>query len=369
MKTAFLVPLILALTGLASAGDLEDYAKAYQLAMQSHRPFLIYVTMDGCPACLQVRPLLPRLARRGILVTVNATRAPVLARRLLRGAASVPRLLVYRWRKGAWWRRCYVGSDAIRRFSITPDRPTLAPPQKKTSAVEPLHWTRVPYVAMIATVPCRSASYRDIMAHVGAPKMFGDFCTTAHENLHQINSEVRNRFGGWEVCNAVYVPGKGALVIQQPNIRLSQIARYVPGSLRGTSFDYLQAGEWENQSLYVLDEWSAYQAGLSVGIELNDAQVSDVQHALDFMVYAWTLLAVTEARHPNYDRQQLSAATQYMTKRTAQLCARYKQQNPGEYVQCKSCVNAMRYSADAGWLREYLRTRWGKDWTLAVVGF
>jgi len=89
---------------------------------------------------------------------------------------------------------------------------------------------------------------------------------------------------------------------EEPSFKLNDIAQAVPQELRGMSYQlYLvqQQQYWNNEPLYVFDEWSAYLNGLSTALDHDDGgdgQFSDLLQAIEFMGYSYVLAEVAEDR-------------------------------------------------------------------------
>lgn len=98
-----------------------------------------------------------------------------------------------------------------------------------------------------------------------------DLVTSGHENVHGVNSRLRQLAGSG--TNGFYVLNNVGYIIQEPrNYKLSDVARTIPAKYRGESYNtYLVASRqwWENEPSYVFDEAVAYQAGTMVGLELG----------------------------------------------------------------------------------------------------
>lgn len=129
-----------------------------------------------------------------------------------------------------------------------------------------------------------------------------DRVTFCHEATHQLHSRIRQQFGGTGSVNAVYCGGGRCLVFREPRIRLSHVRQYVTRYRNSTYQLYLvsQASSWENEPLYVLDEWVSYANGTQAARELRiDAHGSDT-FMLYFSHYADALIQAVEVHDPHY---------------------------------------------------------------------
>jgi len=118
-----------------------------------------------------------------------------------------------------------------------------------------------------------------------------DKMTWGHEGTHGINSRLRN---GLQNYNAAYLLGSWAYFQNEPATTLSLVKQNVPANLRGGVFDlYLieQQRYWNNQPLYILDEFSAYTNSVFVGHELEMSN-DRVGYAFEKGVELWGYLEV-----------------------------------------------------------------------------
>lgn len=158
----------------------------------------------------------------------------------------------------------------------------------------------------------------DVYAHSNVAESWGEFGTLVHEGTHGANSVVRNRYGGWDICNAMYVCGNVAIIIREPAVPLTTVRQFIPTNMRGISYDLYfvqRATSWNNQTLYIFDEWSAYTNAAWYGEESNSLRYSDALQATEFAVYAICIVEATATTKPRYDRTQLVAAVAWMCRR------------------------------------------------------
>jgi len=114
--------------------------------------------------------------------------------------------------------------------------------------------------------------YADVINHCLAYKEYIDpssKITSAHEVTHRCNSDIRNEAGG--NVNGFYVGNDRAIVIPEPNTKKSDCAQYIPESLRGGRYSLYITGqqEWNNQPLYIFDEFVAYTNDVWAAIMLK----------------------------------------------------------------------------------------------------
>ena len=166
-------------------------------------------------------------------------------------------------------------------------------------------WQQVP--PLRATPGNLGTVLADIESHMPVGHIYreNDRVTWGHETTHGLNSRIRQMFGG--NIGAFYCLRSRAAVFPNPHVTISQVAPYVPRSLRGwiTYSPYMvgrSANEWNSTPLYICDEWSAYINGSATGLDLASkgmwmqGQRSDtLQNMLDFDVYVMTLAWVVKA--------------------------------------------------------------------------
>jgi hypothetical protein len=140
----------------------------------------------------------------------------------------------------------------------------------------------------------------DLECHLPAGHWYvsRDKINYAHEGTHGVNAEIRNAVG--RPNNAAYLLGDRAWVMAEPETTLSVVARRVPASLRGGGYKlYLikQRRYWNNQPLYLLDEWSAYRNGTLMGDEArrDNRDVSfSFSKQIELLGYLFTLCGTVQ---------------------------------------------------------------------------
>ncbi len=188
--------------------------------------------------------------------------------------------------------------------------PTPAPPAPGPVPVPPPSPlpNPPPSIAMI-DVPAVSSRftgdtlYAEILNRDPNPFTTSDRPTNAHESCHGINARIRNQAGGRN--NGFYAFGGKGIVVPEPSFRLSAIRDYIPASVRGNRYQlYLvqQAGDWDDQPLYLCDEWVAYCAGLAVAVEDNKAgrlaSADWLAGPVEFAIYALALAQTCNDKDP-----------------------------------------------------------------------
>jgi hypothetical protein len=136
-----------------------------------------------------------------------------------------------------------------------------------------------------------------------------DMVTWCHETTHGINAHLRMRYGG-RGRNAFYVGNDYGALVDEPRLTIGQVAEAIPESLRSTRFNtYLvsQRGSWDNQPLYIWDEWVAYTNGAQTALDRvgmsRQGRMDWMMGMLEFDVYA--LYVVKLAQENGSDSKQL----------------------------------------------------------------
>jgi hypothetical protein len=187
--------------------------------------------------------------------------------------------------------------------------------------------------------------YGDFVSHCKEYKNFwepGNRITSAHECTHGSSNDLRNNppqqislpnktytitivgglprkvagehFDTPELSaniNAFYVGKDQAIIIPEPNMKKSDCVKFIPDNLRASRFATYITGarEWENQPLYVWDEWNAYIASAETAIDDNkhnkdSGKGADVLFGpLEFNVYATAIMmAAKEMDSPGFEK-------------------------------------------------------------------
>jgi hypothetical protein len=200
-----------------------------------------------------------------------------------------------------------------------------------------------------------------------------DAITNIHEALHSVNSRFRQVFGPklHKKINCFYVLNNSVAVIEEPPTTLTKVAQRVPQSLRGRVFNlYLvqQAKYWNNEPLYILDEYSAYLAGTDGALQLNikDRFQGSFEQSLEFFGYS-LCLAETVNNLPNYDNTFLLAFIKWQGERCSRI---YQEGKRRGWINLKHYqpYSALQTSGDATTLKTYLLNVFGKVWCLQNLG-
>ena len=132
--------------------------------------------------------------------------------------------------------------------------------------------------------------------------------TCAHETTHMINAGLRNSLKKGKNINVFYLPTGWACVVEEPNMRKSQVAEFIPLNVRGYRYSTYITGAtaWDNQPLYLVDEWCAYINVAMVGIDdvnnnrHKDSWTDGVSGCLEFSLYCIALSMAIEEYDNEY---------------------------------------------------------------------
>ena len=147
--------------------------------------------------------------------------------------------------------------------------------------------------------------------------------TRTHELQHQLNSRIRNIYGGTGNVNSVYL-GKGyAWVMKEPKVTLSQVAQNVADQYKNSTYKlYLidQQRYWQNEPLYITDELSAYYAGALYARQAGIKDHGSRGRFISFLHYTEALISTIKQRDPNYqDLQALINLLEFYKERNGEL--------------------------------------------------
>jgi hypothetical protein len=156
-----------------------------------------------------------------------------------------------------------------------------------------------------------SSVFGDILSH-SEENPFGGTSrsTNAHETGHGIHAYLRNKYSSAlsKTVNGFYVLKDRGVIVEEPKIKKSQIAKFVPASLHSYRYDLYITGQktWDDTPLYVYDEWNAYILGGKTNVD--DVQnnrykgewIDGVSGCIDFSFYAIATAMSIKQNDPEY---------------------------------------------------------------------
>ncbi len=137
---------------------------------------------------------------------------------------------------------------------------------------------KIEYLPVIKPPNTVSKTYNDIYSHTKV-HYGGEKTTEAHEDTHQINSEIANGGGRHRDKNVgLYCLENLAFVLNEPHpLTIQQVAGKIPQDFRGgvlglyDLYCVQQARSWGDRPFYLFDEWVAYTNGSIVALEMSEA--------------------------------------------------------------------------------------------------
>ncbi len=146
--------------------------------------------------------------------------------------------------------------------------------------------------------------FADVINHCNDPSLnFDCFKTNCHESIHSINADLRNFYSNklQKKMNGFYVGGGKAVIIEEPNVKKSKIAEFIPKKLRFNRYPvYIEGMEsMEDTPLYIFDEWVAYTGGSKAAF-VDEFWSDSVFGNLEFSVFASALAMTVEKYDPVY---------------------------------------------------------------------
>lgn len=136
---------------------------------------------------------------------------------------------------------------------------------------------------------------------------YSDKEVQAHETTHHIHAYMNNRLQSSRTHSHLYVGNNKGVKFKNPKYTIADVAKLVPEELRKHRYKtYLisQQRGWNDEPLYLWDEWVAYCNGGECGIEtvkkkLYDPNRNDaIWGVLEFNVYATYVLAAQKEKDP-----------------------------------------------------------------------
>lgn len=210
--------------------------------------------------------------------------------------------------------------------------------------------------------------FADIINHSNDPFMTHDRDTNAHETTHGINSDIRNNLGKPR-DNAFYVGNDKAIIIREPNMKKSSAIPFIPMKLRSSRFQlyFITNQDWENEPLYIFDEWVAYLNGSTVSIEDAErggtpARTDAVKANLEFSIYSVAIAMAVEKHDPNYwkTNTQFKTYLKWSLKRSHDLFMRGKKYFPWEDQD--TLLNDLRTAPEAESMRRFIKSHCDGIW-------
>lgn len=152
--------------------------------------------------------------------------------------------------------------------------------------------------------------YSDVLNH-SKQKPHGDKdgrYTNVHETAHGIHNELRRIYKPLlkKSVNGFYCLNGKCAIIEDPNIKIRHVQRYIPEVLRSSRYKlYLveQLMYWDDTPTYILDEWNCYVLGAECAVDDSKnnkslEKTNAVSGALEFSIYATALAIAVKENDP-----------------------------------------------------------------------
>jgi hypothetical protein len=153
--------------------------------------------------------------------------------------------------------------------------------------------------------------YNDVLSHT-KNEPHGDKdgrYTNVHETAHSIHNELRFQYRKLfhnRSFNVLYCLNDKAVIIEDPNIRIRHVQRYIPNILRSSRYKiYLveQLQYWDETPTYLLDEWNCYILGAECAVDDSNKKIplektNAVSGALEFSIYCTALAMAVQENDP-----------------------------------------------------------------------
>lgn len=154
--------------------------------------------------------------------------------------------------------------------------------------------------------------YSDVLSH-SEHEPHGDKdgrYTNVHETAHGIHNILRNKFKPLfnKSINALYCLNGKCVIIEDPNIKIRHVHKYIPLVLRSSRYKlYLidQLQYWDDVPTYLLDEWNCYILGAECAINdsnnnINLEKTNAVSGALEFSLYCTAMCMAIKDNDPEF---------------------------------------------------------------------
>lgn len=225
---------------------------------------------------------------------------------------------------------------------------------------------------------------RDLARHIehDGPWLKDELSTAAHESTHLMNTQItRAAFGsaswGQGRVNGFYMLQDCAVIIPEPAVRKSDVATYVPSSMRGLRYDQYVTGQesWDDVPTYIFDEWIAYTNGSAAALELRsmgnwgDRHQDALAGQIEFTIYGLALGMAVRDLDPTYFATQ-PAFAQLLAWNALRSLDQYRagKDDPGfPSEEMHRLYAELRAGADGQAMRDFLSATYGVAFTAKLL--
>lgn len=261
----------------------------------------------------------------------------------------------------------------------TPDVPPAVDDTQDVTGKGDVPGSRLQTIQIRATNSRTSPNWgpvlQDIVNHEapGDQNSYDDLITLGHETSHGIHAYIRNSLNNTgRIANGFYLLNGKAALVPEPKMRKSNIAAFVPASLRTSRYQLYIAGQtdWDDRPLYVADEWNAYINGSETGVDLAQRGLwragwrDGVTGTLEFSAFAVALAMAVERHDPRYfaAEEQFREFIAYNLKRAMALFFEGRKFRDFASAEQDQFYLAFRDGAETAEMRAFLNRVYGVDW-------
>lgn len=243
--------------------------------------------------------------------------------------------------------------------------------------------------AQLADVPFQSFSgenygsefYQDILSHTKSD-IRDEPATTAHETLHGLHSEMRNKTRGHDAF-VYHKDGKGIYIVE-PKENLVDVKNHIGASFHEMAkFNYdtylvNQLRDWKN-TLYLFDEWACYIATARTAIEAQEAgnwtdvfrssNSDPLEGLVEFMYFNSAAILSIKNVDPDYlkTNKQYKAAFAMIMEESAYWISKARLTPYWAKSRAYAKLKNLQTAADAAPVRAAIKELMGDAWTRRVL--
>jgi hypothetical protein len=211
--------------------------------------------------------------------------------------------------------------------------------------------------------------FADVINHCKDPSLDFD-CkkTNCHESIHSINADLRITYSNKlkKTMNGFYLGNGNAVILEEPNMKKSKIAEFIPEKLRYNRFNlYIQEMQsMEDTPLYIFDEWVAYIGGGKAAFEEETPWSDSVFGCLEFSVFSTALAMAVEKYDPNYwkTNQQFRYFIISQLKSSHEIYMKAKKLNKFQWDRQDEMLSNLRNAKEAALMRNFMRKNLSNVW-------
>lgn len=228
-----------------------------------------------------------------------------------------------------------------------------------------------------------SVFYRDVMSRTspGERYMGHGPSTQAHETLHGLVNEMRNRTSAND--GFFYLESGKGLYVKEPKENLRDVKNHIGASFKqlGASRYQLylvkQPANWPN-TLYIFDEWNAYIGTTRSAVEMKKAgrwdpsgNADPVEGLVDFMYFCSASLKSIKNVDPEYlaNNKQFKAAFAMLMEESVKWMNEAKNESIWANSEAWVKMRNLQTADDAAQVRAAVKELMGSAWTMRVLGF